>query len=226
MDNTSSLLPINSTPQERAIEGVMSRGTALELAIAQQWHPDSCPAALLPWLAWSLSLDDWDEAWSEQTKRNMIKQSAAVHKVKGTVGSVKRALAGLGVSLEFIEWFEQDVDLTLAPIHSTTPHTFVFIAWVNAQAYSSNAVVLDQALYDAINRVTNKVKPARSHFEFLVGAKINGDLRLGCTSGGWLQSRRLSNETKPVQVPASLSTLAAHIHLNKKRYAVGRFYLR
>ncbi|WDE04688.1 phage tail protein I [Thalassomonas viridans] len=226
MDNPSSLLPANSTSQERALEGAVSRGTSLELAIAQQWRPDTCPTSLLPWLAWSLSLDDWDEAWSEQTKRNMIKQAAAVHKVKGTVGSVKRALAALGVSLEFIEWFEQDVDLTLAPIHSTTPHTFVFIAWVNAQAYSSNAVVLDQALYDAIYRVTNKVKPARSHFDFLVGAKINGAIRLASASSGWLQSRRLSNETKPVQVPASTGTLAAHMHLNKKRYAVGRFYLR
>ena len=226
MDNSSSLLPANSTAQERAIEAVAASGSQLELAIDRQWHPDSCPASLLPWLAWSLSLDEWDEEWSEQTKRNMIKQSAAVHKVKGTVGSVKRALAALGVSLEFIEWFEQDVDLTLAPIHSTTPHTFVFIAWVNAQAYSSKAVVLDQALYDAIVRVTNKVKPARSHFDFLVGAKINGDLALGAVSTGWLQSRRLSNETKPVQVPASAGALAAHMHINKKRYAVGRFYLR
>lgn len=200
---TVSLLPPNSTAQERGIESSVSSIETVELSIAEQWRPQTCPAALLPWLAWSLSIDEWDEQWSEQTKRDMIKQAAAVHKVKGTVGSVKRALAALGVTLEFIEWFEQPQDLALAPIHSSTPHTFVFIAWVNAQAYSSQPVVLDQTLYDAIYRVTNKVKPARSHFDFLVGAKINAGMTVGNASTGWLQSRRLSNETKAVQIPKS-----------------------
>lgn len=55
-----------------------------------------CPYDTLPWLAWSLHVDEWDTNWTEQQKRDVIAASVAVHKTKGTIGALKRALAALG----------------------------------------------------------------------------------------------------------------------------------
>lgn len=62
------------------------------------WRPDSCPADLLPWLAWTLSVDVWDPSWTEATKRGVIAASIDVHRHKGTRSAVVSALrsAGLG----------------------------------------------------------------------------------------------------------------------------------
>ena len=64
----------------------------------------TCPAALLPWLAWGLSVDDWDSSWPEPVKRAVIAASADVHRHKGSVWSIRRmlALAGYG-DAEIIE---------------------------------------------------------------------------------------------------------------------------
>ena len=73
-------------------------------------YPIKAMEALLPWLAWAMSIDEWNENWSAASKRTMLKQSVAIHKHKGTVGAVKRALKALNIEFEFLEWFEQSDD--------------------------------------------------------------------------------------------------------------------
>lgn len=92
----SSLLPPNATSLERALEVAM---TTPELPVpnATLWNPDTCPVEMLPWLAHALSVDLWDPDWPEETKRRVIRESVQVHRRKGTHGSVKRALAAMGV---------------------------------------------------------------------------------------------------------------------------------
>lgn len=68
----------------------------LEAPIATLWDPMNCPAGILPWLAWALSVDDWDADWPEGTKRNAIAASIAIHRRKGTPRAVKDALAAAG----------------------------------------------------------------------------------------------------------------------------------
>lgn len=91
-----SLLPPNSTAVERAIEQVSARISLIGVPIRDMWNPETCPAAFLPWLAWSLSVDDWDEQWSEAVKRTVIRASIDVHRFKGTVASIKLALRAAG----------------------------------------------------------------------------------------------------------------------------------
>lgn len=90
------LLPANATPLERAL----SRGTAGMVDIASparlMWDAARIPAAYLPWLAWSLSVDDWDPDWPDDRKREVILGSVQHHRTKGTVGSMRRALAATG----------------------------------------------------------------------------------------------------------------------------------
>lgn len=94
----TSLLPPNATPAERVLESVAARSVNLPVLVDQLWNPATCPAALLPWLAWGLSVDEWDDSWTEATKRAVIAASVDLHRRKGTVASIRRALqaAGLG----------------------------------------------------------------------------------------------------------------------------------
>lgn len=97
-DTSPSLLPSNATPAERALELAMSRLSEIPVPIASLWSSADCPADVLPWLAHAMSVDAWKATWTTQTKRNVIAQSIDVHRHKGTVGAVKKALvaAGLG----------------------------------------------------------------------------------------------------------------------------------
>ena len=93
----STLLPPNSTAQERALEASVERMATLPVHIDRTWDPTRCPAKLLPWLAWALSVDEWNAEWPEETKRDAIAASPEVHRKKGTAGALKRALRALRV---------------------------------------------------------------------------------------------------------------------------------
>ena len=61
----STLLPPNSSPLERAVEAATTLG--IETPINTLWNPDECQADALPWLAWALHVDNWDDAATEAT---------------------------------------------------------------------------------------------------------------------------------------------------------------
>lgn len=111
-----SLLPPNATAAERALEQVMAHVGDLPLDIRTVKNPDTCPAVLLPWLAWEYAITWWDEGWTEEQKRSVIKSAAGVNKRRGTVSAVKRALAAVDYPCDVIEWFSD------SPI--AAPYTF------------------------------------------------------------------------------------------------------
>ncbi len=70
MTSYHKLLPPGTSKLVRTIaEQVEDLPSKLEVTptipeyVGKQWHPQTCPEALLPWLAWSLSVDEWDESW-------------------------------------------------------------------------------------------------------------------------------------------------------------------
>lgn len=97
---TASLLPANATAQELALEGVVAdRIEAIETdGIRTVNDPTACPAAVLPFLAWSKSVDVYLPGASETDKRRAIAVAPAVHRIKGTPQSVVDALAALGLA--------------------------------------------------------------------------------------------------------------------------------
>ncbi|SDT01056.1 phage tail protein I [Pseudomonas sp. bs2935] len=99
-----SLLPINSTQLERAIEAATDEDT--DVPLRTLYNPDTCPAHLLHQLAWAWSVDRWDYNWSEAVKRSAIRSAFYVHAHKGTIGALRRGVEPLGYLIEVQEWWE------------------------------------------------------------------------------------------------------------------------
>lgn len=96
-DRFPSLLPPgNAGLAELAIEQASGGITLFPDAIRPLWNPDTCPASLLPWLAWTLSVDEWEPTWTDAQKREVVKSSIEVHRRKGTVWAIRRALVAVG----------------------------------------------------------------------------------------------------------------------------------
>ena len=90
-----SLLPPSATALERAItEAAAPLGA---LPVPRLWDPWACPAAALPALAWALSVDEWDDAWPEEVKRQVCAAALPMHARKGTVDSVRQVLRSVGL---------------------------------------------------------------------------------------------------------------------------------
>lgn len=67
---------------------------------------DELPEAVVDLLAWQLHVDFYDELKSLAEKRNAVKQSIAMHRIKGTRMAVELALHMVYESGEVREWFE------------------------------------------------------------------------------------------------------------------------
>lgn len=107
MSSTEHLLPPNATPAERALALAVARLSAVPVGLEALWRPAACPAALLPWLAWALSVDHWDSAWSEAIQRARVVQAIGQHRIKGTPAAIERALVAAGaLSARVAEWWE------------------------------------------------------------------------------------------------------------------------
>lgn len=161
---SSRLLPPNSTALERAITDAAQLERLAPEVIATLWDANSCPVANLPWLAWALSVDEWDETWDEATQRRVIAACIAIHRKKGTVGAVKHALTSLGHSGRLIEWWQTTP--------RGTPHTFT------AEVEIGNRGI-DAAAVTAIERQIIAVKPVRSHFSLRVIGRSSCAVRVG-----------------------------------------------
>lgn len=158
----SSLLPRNSTKAERAIEAATSRISDVPTPLRDLWDPDRCPAELLPWLAWALSIDTWKPYWPEHVKRARIRIALAIQRRKGTAQSVRQAVAAFGGFVQLREWFQLDPP--------GPPHTFDMTLTLSGEG---GEIATAQYVDDVIAEVT-RTKPVRSHFTFTQGAQAIG----------------------------------------------------
>jgi len=183
-----SLLPPNAPAPERAIESTMASATDLPVPVPTVWDPARCPGPLLPWLAWAMSVDDWDSEWPDSVKRSLIAESLRIHRIKGTVAAIRRVLRVLGVEAELAEWFQI----------GDPPHTFRLTAWANANLHASSEAILSPALYTALKRSVDAVKPVRSHYAFRVGARFDDSLGM---AGTFLGNQALRRGSELIQEP-------------------------
>ncbi|MGR3501610.1 phage tail protein I [Pseudaestuariivita sp.] len=170
MSDRPSILKPNATRHDIAIERGMMAGDPDLSAIAELMRPETCPAHLLGWLAWAFSVDVWDAAWTTETKRTVLRDTISVHRRKGTIGAVRRALQSIGFTTDISEWFETGGD----------PHTF------RVETYGENVfgagLQVDARLLSTITRLIGNVKPVRSHFTLRVGEAFRSDVYMRAKS--------------------------------------------
>lgn len=92
----ADLLPPNATSTERKLSVSSGLRLAFQIPLRDLWRPATCPENLLPWLAWGLSVDTWDETWSAAARRAICAESAMLHARKGTPWAVRTALVAMG----------------------------------------------------------------------------------------------------------------------------------
>ncbi|WP_309261977.1 phage tail protein I [Lysobacter arvi] len=159
------MLPPNATPLMRALEEVGAAHLArIDVPTRDLWNPDTCPEPLLPWLAYSVSIDTWQSYWPEPVKRERIRRAIAIQRHKGTVGAVKAAVASFGATVVLREWWQQQP-------HGA-PHTFTLtlnVRDLNGQPASARFV-------DDVIAEVRRVKPARSHFTFTQGVQAGASI--------------------------------------------------
>ncbi|EHM1272364.1 phage tail protein I, partial [Escherichia coli] len=83
-----------------------TRITDIPVDLNTLWSPDTCPVHLLPYLAWAFSVDRWDRNWPEETKRQVIRDAWLIHRHKGTISALRRAIEPLGYLIRVSEWWE------------------------------------------------------------------------------------------------------------------------
>ena len=149
----NTFLPPNSTELERDFEAALARREVIlfdganrdprdnRVPARNAWNPDEIAAPLLPYLANAMSVDVWDDAWSEGIKRRVIKDSYLVHSKKGTVQSIRDLLNSLGFRIAVIN--EGDAD-----------------SWANYSVTLNYTITIAEG--QAIIRALEAVAPIRS----------------------------------------------------------------
>lgn len=165
MTAAATLLPPNATPLELALEAAGARISSVPIPLPDLWNPWTCPAELLPWLAWGLSVDRWESTWTEAEKRLEVARAIELQRRKGTPATVEAVLASFDPLLELVEWFEAQPRLE--------PHTFQ----IRLPLGDGGGARSSAAFVDRIVREVSRVKPLRSHLEFIqslgAGAGLN-----------------------------------------------------
>ena len=157
---TQSLLPPNATQIETAVEAALTRLDAIPVAISDLWNPDTCPVQFLPLLAWAFSVDTWNAAWPEDEKRDTIRASIAIHRMKGTRASVRAALDAAGFrDAEIIERYASDLhDGTIqhdgTRTHDGSDH------WAEWRLNISRPITAEQAI--EVRRIAEEIAPIRA----------------------------------------------------------------
>lgn len=153
MSVMNSLLPPSATDTEIRLAEVRSGLSALDVPLRDIWNPDTCPVSLLPYLAWSRSVDRWDESWPEDVKRQVVKDAFYIHRRKGTISAIRRVVEPFGYLIRVIEWWQTDEE----------PGTFRLDIGVQDQG-------ITEETYQELERLISDAKPCSRH---LLGMSIN-----------------------------------------------------
>ncbi|MFJ3074564.1 phage tail protein I [Pseudomonas sp. NPDC087029] len=159
-----SLLPLNRTPLERAIESACDEDLKVNLRLL--YNPDSCPAHLLYHLAWAWSVDRWEDSWSDEIKRSVIRSTFFVHAHKGTLGALRRVVEPFGYMIEVQEWWQ-----------ATPPAA----AGTFALKIGVSDAGISESTYQELSSLIDDARPVSRHLTGLViSLESRGALQVGC----------------------------------------------
>ncbi len=150
----ASLLPPNALNSELALEAAMRADIDIG-QVGNLWNPQTCPAELLPFLAWGLAIARWDPEWTEAERRAAIMDAIPFHRRKGTRAIVREVLDRFNPLLEIVEWWQANPRQPVHTFEVRMPANLIPPSFLSAE--TAAAIIRDVA----------SVKPARSHFTFV-----------------------------------------------------------
>ncbi len=143
----------------------------MPVPIVETWNPDDCPSGLLPWLAWAFSVDEWDENWSDEAKRNTIRDSVLVHKRKGSIWSIRRVLQNAGYGSATI------LEGLYGRLYDGSATHNGFITHGDPTEWARYRLQLDRPITNAqaeqVRRILTFTAPARCHLQEFVYTEAN-----------------------------------------------------
>lgn len=151
--SNSSLMPPGSAALERRLADACADISGLNVPLRELWNPLTCPVSFLPYLAWSFSVDRWDEGWAESVKRKVVQDAFYIHQHKGTISAVRRVVEPFGFLIRVIEWWQTN----------EAPGTFRLDIGVQEQG-------ITEETYQELERLISDAKPCSRH---LLGMSIN-----------------------------------------------------
>jgi phage tail P2-like protein len=161
-----SLIP-NATPFERELEShAAQKYCRVNADIIRDLHdPMKCPLEFLPWLAYALSVDLWNDRWPEAIKRAVCANALEMHRHKGTHGGVMDALAALGVRPEIVYWHEMQPP--------GEPGTMDVTLWINTILNpAADMIIGAEAVRDILEQL-NRSKRASIHYKFTLAVEAS-----------------------------------------------------
>lgn len=158
------LLPPSATRMEHLTAATLASDLTPEVITSTRFA-DTCPAPMLPWLAWARSVDWWELAESEDQQRALIKASYRLHQRKGTPWAIKEALnvLGFGDSTIIERATGRRYDGTLS-YNGNEPHGDP-TRWAVYRVILTRPVTTEQA--NRIKRLLAEMAPARCHLSAL-----------------------------------------------------------
>ncbi len=147
---------------EEALSLTFAENLNIPIDIHTSWQAVHCPEHLLPYLAWSLSVDDWDDNWSADSKRAVINESIFVHQQKGTLASIRRVMQAAGFGdIDIIE--NQSLKTWNGELTFEGLETFDHeeMHWAEYKIRLKSPITRDEA--ERIRRILKNTAPARCH---------------------------------------------------------------
>ncbi|MFJ7315604.1 phage tail protein I [Pseudomonas sp. NPDC098747] len=151
--NDLSLLPRNASELEHLAARAMAQIQRVPIPLRQLYDPDKCPLDLLPYLAWTFSVDRWDSQWSEAAKRAAVRSAHYIHSHKGTIGALRRVVEPLGYLIEVVEWFKT--------VPEGVPGTFALEVGLNDAG-------ITEEVYDELTWLIDDARPVSRHLTNLI----------------------------------------------------------
>lgn len=161
------LLPPNRSPLEAALAGIeayaLSTGNLRHL-----WSALHCMTAALPWLSWTLSVEAWQEAKSDDARRQLILTSIEVHRRKGTPWAIKLLVRALGFGeVTIIERVGGRTHNGEIRRDGEFPHASLDASWATYKVVFNDRPITN-AQAERLRKLLPAVAPARCH---LVGLR-------------------------------------------------------
>lgn len=160
-----SILPPTSTPIELAFELAIAKTRPDLSAIPTLMNPDTCPEHLLIWLAWAFSVDEWDDYWDGGTKREVIRQSVNIQRMKGTLTAVKEALRAGGYGTATITEGPQRFYADGILFADGEEFAGLEDHWAEYRVILENPIAVDEAPH--VRRLLERTAPVHCHLKEL-----------------------------------------------------------